>query len=549
MLAWLKEKQTWHDLLWITLIALVVQAFWALRISHPTYFDAFYYTTNAQRLAEGHGFTQEVIWQYLDQPQSLPVPSFTYWMPLPAIIAALGYTISDSFRAAQVPFWLMAGFLPWMSYGIAWHLKHSRWMARTAALFTAAGGYYAAYWNQPTTFVLFAWVGGGCLLALAWAHESKKWGYWLLAGLLAGLSHLTRADGILLLGVAGIIWLYEVMGWWRKRKDSRLKIESMPVNLQPFDKLRPSSLIFFGFAFAGGYLLIMGGWFWRTYQLIGSPMSTIGTQTIFLTTYNDIFSYGRSFDLVSYLDWGLVNILRSKAQAASLALQTFIAVTGLTVFVFFMVWAWVKLGRNKRTGSFLRPFTWYILVMYGIMIVVFTFPGQRGSLLHSSAALWPWSMALAAIGIDFAIDWIADRRSAWQPEPAKRLFAVVFIFLVFVVSFAVSITQPLQTDQAVIYRQLGEMLPPGSVVMTGDPPGLYYHTRLPSVAMPNEPPEILPQIAAQFGVDYLLLDADRPPPLADLHDEKVSLPQLKKIHDFGDGYVLYQFVGIEEDGG
>jgi hypothetical protein len=509
MIQFFRDRQTRRDLLWITIIALIVQAFWALRITHPTYFDAFYYTTNAQRIAEGHGFTQELVWQYLDQPQNLPTPSFTYWMPLPALIAAAGYAVSDSFRAAQFPFWLMAGFLPWMSYGIAWHIKHIRWIARTAALFTAAGGYYAAYWNQPTTFILFAWVGGGCLLALAWAHESKKWKYWLLAGVLAGLSHMARADGMLLLGVAGIIWLYELVRWWKLRNNSNLKREDRSINLH--------SLIFYGFLFIGGYLLIMGGWFWRTYQLIGSPMSTIGTQTIFLTTYNDVFSYGRSFDLASYLDWGFANIIRSKAEAASLGIQTFIAVTGLTVFVFFMVWAWIKLARSKRSRLFLRPFTWYILVLYGIMIFVFTFPGQRGSLLHSSAALWPWSMTLAAIGIDFAVDWIAVRRTAWRPEPAKRLFAMVFIILVFVVSFAVSGTQPLQTEQAAIYLKVGEMVPPGSVMMTGDPPGVYYHTHLPSVVTPNESPEMLPVIAAQFDVNYLLLDADRPPPLADLY--------------------------------
>lgn len=541
MLQFLRDRQTRRDLLWITMIALVVQAFWALRMAHPTYFDAFYYTTNAQRLAEGHGFTQEVVWQYLDQPESLPVPSFTYWMPLPALIAAAGYAVNDSFRAAQLPFWLMASFLPWMSYGIVWHLKRTRWMARTAALFTAAGGYYAAYWNQPTTFVLFAWVGGGCLLALAWAHEEKKWGYWLLAGTLAGLSHLSRADGMLLLGVAGIIWLYDVIAHWKRKKGSRLNSKGQIPHLR--------SLIFFGFAFVGGYLLIMGGWFLRTYQLIGSPMSAVGTQTIFLTTYNDLFSYGRSFDLASYLNWGFANILKSKAEAASLGIQTFIAVTGLTVFVFFMVWAWIKLGRNKRTGPFLRPFTWYTLLLYSIMIFVFTFPGMRGSLLHSSAALWPWSMALAAIGIDYAVDWVANRRPAWQPEPAKRLFAGVFILLVFVVTFAVSSTQPLQIEQAAVYKAMADMVPEKSVLMTGDPPGVYYHTRLPAVAMPNEPPEMLPVIAVQLGVDYLLLDSERPPTLADLHDENITLPELEKVYDFGEGYVLYQFVNLEDGGG
>ncbi|MCZ7669676.1 MAG: hypothetical protein M5U34_22120 [Chloroflexi bacterium] len=85
-------------------------------------------------------------------------------------------------------------------------------------------------------------------------------------------------------------------------------------------------------------------------------------------------------------------------------------------------------------------------------------------------------------------------------------------------------------------------------MMTGDPPGFYYHTRLPAVVTPNELPEILPQVAAQFGVDYLLLDADRPPPLADLHEGKVSLPQLQMVRDFGEGFVLYRFVGITEGG-
>lgn len=539
MIRFLRDRQTRRDLLWITIIALVVQAFWALSSPYPTYFDAFYYTTNAQRLAEGHGLTQEIIWQYLDQPQSLPVSSFTYWMPLPALVAALGYTVSDSFRAAQFPFWLMASFLPWMSYGIAWHLKHTRWISRTAALFTAAGGFYASYWNQPTTFALFAWLGGGCLFALALAHERKKWGYWLLAGVLAGLSHMTRADGLLLLGVAGIIWLYELVGWWKKRKAASSKNEDTLVNFP--------DLIFYGLAFVGGYLVIMGGWFWRMYRLTGSPMSTIGTQTIFLTNYNDLFAYGRSFNLASYLDWGFGNILRSKAQAASMGLQTFVAVTGLTVFTIFMVWAWIKLARDKRTKLFLRPFTWYTLLLYSIMIFIFTFPGQRGSLFHSSAALWPWSMTLAAIGIDFAVDWIAVRRSAWRPEPAKRLFAVVFVILVFVVSFAVSGSPQTQIEQAAIYRAVSEAVPPGSVIMTGDPPGMYYHTRLPSVATPNEPPEMLPVVAAQFGVDYLLFDADRPPPLAELYEEKVSLLELEKVHDFGGGYVLYKFVHVEDE--
>ncbi|MFQ5421595.1 MAG: hypothetical protein ACE5EY_14675, partial [Anaerolineae bacterium] len=161
------DKASRRDLLWIVALALAVQAFWAMRMTHPTYFDAYTYTVNGRLLAEGKGFNAPLIWQYLDDPTSLPQPTLTYWMPLTSFIAAAGFAATGTFRGAQFPFWLMAGLLPVLSYAISRRLSPARWQARTAALFTAAGGYFTAYWAQPSTFVLFAWVGGGCLLALA----------------------------------------------------------------------------------------------------------------------------------------------------------------------------------------------------------------------------------------------------------------------------------------------------------------------------------------------------------------------------------------------
>ncbi len=67
-------------------------------------------------LAQGYGFSEKIIWQYLDDPQGIPTPSHTYWMPLTSILAAAGYAIQDNFRAAQIPFWLLSGFLPLLSY-------------------------------------------------------------------------------------------------------------------------------------------------------------------------------------------------------------------------------------------------------------------------------------------------------------------------------------------------------------------------------------------------------------------------------------------------
>lgn len=526
-------RQLRRDLLLILLFSLAFQAFWGLRLAHPSYFDAYYYTTNAQRLAAGQGFTEEIIWQYLDDPAGLPHPSHTYWMPLPSLIGAAGYALTGTFRGAQIPFWLMTGLLPLLGYAISWRLSGGqRWQAWAAALLTTAGGWYAAKWVQPSTFGLFAWVGGGCLFLLALAQEHARPLYWALAGLAAGLAHLARADGILLLGVAALLWLWQLVSGWPVEKEATASVPSWRKQLW-FPVV--SLLLLFA-----GYILVMAPWFWRTWHLSGRPLSTVGTQTIFLTTYNDVFAYGRSFDLAHYLAWGWQSIILSKIDAVWLALQTFIGVTGLTAFTFFMVAGWISRGRREGSARFLRPFTLYTLLLFLVMTLVFTFPGQRGSLLHSSTALWPWSMALVPVGIERSVVWVARRRRAWQPEQAQRIFATVFVLMAYLITFAVSLSQPRMDKAAAVYEQVATLLPGDAVLVTGDPPGFYYHTGLRAIAAPNEPPEVLLEAADRYGATYLLLDEGRPPPLADLYEGEASHPRIRLAQDFGEGYRLYQ---------
>ena len=206
------------DWLGIALIGLLVQAFWALRLTHPSYMDAYYYTTNGQRLADGFGFTEEIIWQFLDEPAGTPTPSHTYWMPFPSLLAALGYQTSNSFRGAQWPFWLLAGLLPLLALAISQQLSGERWQAWVAAMFTAAGGFYAHWFSQPSTFAPFAWAGGLGLYALAQGSRSgerkaegqRRWIWWLLAGIMAGVAHLTRADGVLVMLVGVWVIILEI---------------------------------------------------------------------------------------------------------------------------------------------------------------------------------------------------------------------------------------------------------------------------------------------------------------------------------------------------
>jgi hypothetical protein len=451
-------------------------------------------------------------------------------MPFTSLVAALGYKTADSWRGAQWPFWLMAGLLPLLSAAISQQLSGARWQAWTAALFTTAGGFYAHWFSQPATFAPFAWAGGLCLYALARGQRSRGageqrrlWAWWLVAGLMAGVAHLTRADGVLLLVVGVWVWLLTIESWhfWR------LRIKELISNLQ--------SLI----SLFLGYLLVMGGWFIHNWQVLGRPLPTVGTQTLFLRDYDDLFAYGRSFNLHYFLDWGWGNILQSKWEGVSLSGQTFVAVSGLIFLTPFIVWAWLKLGRGEKRGM-LRPFAWYTFVLYAVMSLVFTLPGGRGGLFHSSAAIWPWMMALAAVGLGLAVDWFAARLSHWQPERAKRMFAGIFVGIAFIMSFAIGLGGFDDDQEAQIYEAIGARLPPDAVVMVGNAPGFYYHTGLSAVSIPNEPIPILLEAASAYHVTYLVLDVNRPRPLISLYEDPTQSPQILLID-------RYEMVDAEEN--
>jgi len=517
------------DLLLIAIIGLLLQAFWVSQLTQPTYMDAYYYTTNGQRLAGGHGFTESVIWQFLDDPQGLPTPSHTYWMPLPSILAAAGYMLRDDFTGAQMLFWLLGGLLPLLAYGVSRQLSGERWQGWVAAMLAAAGGYYAPYLGQPSTFAPFAWAGGISLLAVGLARmpagvanhrrgllkPGNAW-YWFVAGLAAGLAHLTRADGLILLVVAFLFWVAYA---WSGRDQWRMTGSRSLARLA---------------LLLGGYLLVMAPWFFRNSQVTGGLLSTAGAQSIFLTTYDDLFAYGRTIGSDTFFEWGWNNIIQSRLQGAAVGLQTLVAIPGLIFLGPFILIGLVNLYRRRLAKTLLQPLLLYILVLLLSTVLLFTFPGMRGSLFHSSVALWPWTTALAAAGIGFSVDWIAARLSHWQPERAKRIFSTIFIIVALLITYFVSQFRLFPDMDPAVYRQIGEQVAAGSVVMIGNAPALNYYTGLAAVSVPNEPAPVLLQAADRYGVTYLVLDKNRPLPLDALYRGEIMDDRLRLLSTFDD---------------
>ena len=512
-----------RDLLWVALIGLAIQAIWAWRLEGPAYADAYYYAANGRRLAAGAGLTEPFVWQYLDvtpgSPLSvLPAPSHSYWMPLASFLAAAGFWLSDSFRAAQVPFWLLAGTLPALAYWLSWRLFQRRGQAWTAALLTATGGFFSAFWNQPETFAPFAWLAASALLAMGQggAQRRRQAGWWLLAGLLTGLAHLTRADGLLLLPVGLLVALLA-------RRGAAAWLGSSAALLT-------------------GYAVTAGPWLVRNWLVLGRPLSSAGTQTLFLTSYDDLFAFGRHIDAATYLDWGWQAILQSKLQGLSLGLQTLVVIAAAIFLAPFIALAWRAAATRDDSRAFVRPLFWYTLALFLAMTLLYTFPGQRGGFFHSAAALWPWAMALAPTGIAIGVEAVARRRPAWRAEQATVVFSAGAVVLALLLSVAAG-ARSRSTDDIVShgYPLVAAVVPAGATIVARDPAGFYFQTGRSAIVVPNDPPAGVLAAADLYGAGYLLLDANHPAALGALYDGAETAPRFQLLEQWPDfGLKLYE---------
>jgi hypothetical protein len=499
--------------------------------------DAYYYYDGAEALYRGLGFNEEFIWNYLDDPQGIPHPSHLYWPPFSSILAYLSFLVfGPSYRAAQLPFILLSATLPLITYYVSCQVSPNRRHAITAALFTTFSGFYTIYWASPDSFAPFAVTASLSLVAMTKGLRGDSPWWFALSGALVGLSHLTRADGVLLLAVLLIVIFFKT----RRMVASPPSAPSDP-SRHFLGTTRFHSLALALFLAAAGYTLVMSPWFYRNWLSVGTPFPSAGTQTLFLRNYDEIFIYGRALTWQHYRSWGWGPILQSKLKAIGVNLVRLVAENML---VFLAPFTMVGLWQLRRRLEYL-PFFIYGPLLYLAMTLAFTFPGVRGGLFHSGGALLPFLFAAAMPGLDTVIAWIARRRPHWDVSLAQRMFTIGFIALALFLSVFIYVrgvfgSQPLtpawnQRDQvyADIAAWLDENAPPEATVMVGNPPGFYYFSHRPGVVVPNEDINTVLQACDRYGVEFVILDQNHPRPLQEVYSSEASHPRLLLRQTFG----------------
>ncbi|MGQ9909825.1 MAG: hypothetical protein ACUVS2_13425 [Candidatus Flexifilum sp.] len=474
------------------LVAVLTAAVMVRLVRAPTYTDAFYHFNAAVRFAQGDGLTDTYLWTYLGAPDRIgsdgTFPSHLYWMPAASLIAGAAMALVGApgdHAAAQLPSIPMLAAVGCVGFWLGLNLGGTLRAAWLVGLISLFNGFFARYWGAIETFTPYAFFGSLALLSMGIGIRRLRAGrsalaVWLLCGLFCGAAHLTRNDGLLLLPVA-----------------------FFSIVLAALKRHRFSAALMPALSIAIGYGLVMGPWMVRNLSAIGSPLPFGGTQAIWFTEYNELFNFPPDANPGRLLAAGL---WETRRDAIGSNLMTFIAVEGLIVMTPFML---LGLWR-RRSDPLIQPFALYALGLHLVMTLVFPFPGYRGGLFHSAAALIPFWAALGVDGLDAAVNWFGRKRR-WRIRQAQMIFGTALLgcAVVLTLNIAARSATTSSADAAPpLYRALLDTLPPDSRVLVNDPAQLYYFTGLGGAVLPNETPDIIPIIAERYAVTHVLIELD-----------------------------------------
>lgn len=495
----------------------------------PAYMDAQYYYAGAIALADGKGFYLPVAWNYLDDPVGLPAPSHTFWMPLTSLLLAPGYALFHDYTGARWLLWLVAAFIPPATVHLGLRLHGRIWLAVVGGLFALFPAFYAVYMPAADAFALYMLLGYVFFLALDWRwkrHDLQP----LAFGALAGVMYLARADGLFWL--AGALAWISLRAWREEKTSSRLA------------RWFISSLIC-GTAF----MAITSAWYLRNLVELGSLLPPGNSHALWLTRYEDLFIYPA--ELLTPARWlaqGFPAILRGMGGALMNNLQTAIAVQGsIALFPFILIGLFAL---RKQPGVCFFSSMWGFIFL--IFTLVFPYQGINGSFFHAGAAFQVLFWAVAPVGVEIAVLFIAKLRKWQRGKQVQRFVEVLLSMVCLVLSLGLTVQHLGGSEQAAgwndslaIYQTIDARLAHlGAAacdrVMVNNPPAYHLASGRTAVVIPFGDEAMLRSAAKEYEIRFLVLSEDNSGHLPDLYTNLSPIPGFRYLETVGDAR-LYEF--------
>ncbi|MFZ5822705.1 MAG: hypothetical protein ACOYYJ_22665 [Chloroflexota bacterium] len=516
---------TWRAYAFLFLLGLAAALAVASFQDYPGYMDSDYYFAGGLQLAQGRGFTEPYLWNYLDDPAGLPHPSHTYWLPLSSILAAISMYLTGqhTYAAARLVFILITACIPPLTARLALDFTDRRALALTSGLLAVFSIYHAPFMPVTDNFAPFMLLGGLVFLLA----KSEHWWAFLLMGILAGLMNLARSDGLLWLGLLGLLCLWKALRF----TDYALRFTHYVLRITLYI-FRTFPLIFIG------YLLIMAPWYARNLSVFGALMAPGGDRILWLTHYNDTFAFpAGQVSMQSWLAAGWEAALKVRLWALGMNAQNIVGAQGGILLLPFIV---VGLWQARRDLRVRLAVTGWLLLL-AVMTLAFPLAGARGGFFHAGVAFQPLWWALAPLGLERSV--AAIRSRGLLDERAYGIFRaalVVLCALLTVVVVRVRIFQLGWQWEEELYVQVEQFLveqgaQPEEIVIALNPPGYYLVSGRSAIVAPPGGPETILAVAARYGASYYILE------------QEGALPEYRGLYEQTEQYAGIEYLGEVDD--
>ncbi len=493
-------QQTWVPVALVSGVALLPRLLLAAAAHHPGLWDPTHYYLLGRNIYQGRGLVIDYIWHFANNPPAVTHP-IDHWMPLTGVLVAGGLAAGgESVPAALGPFALLGA----AQAGLA------AWFARRAGLSVPGQvlvGLGTAFipWlflsslhTDTTTpfgvFVLVALAAMGLGLA-----ENGRW-LWV-SGAFAGLTVLTRNDGLLLLPT---LLASAVLFAWRGRGGAR----------------------WWHYA---GFLLMMGlllaPWVARNQATLGTPWPGSVARAAFVRDHEEFYTYGTEITLARYLAWGLPHIVAkwifeltaSLKLMVVLAGEFFSVAIGLALLTGLRGWMTGRPGEGNqpsRADSLVHALFWPVMpallflagawLFYG---VVTPFLSQAGSFKKAYLGVLPFLLVLGAGAVEH---YVRSRRALWIVTLLAVLAIIPHTYDEVRADFALNdgyaqalapVGQALDELQAGMEGEL--------ILMTRDPWSIQYLFGYRAVMVPQDDLDVILDVADRYGVTHILLPVPR----------------------------------------
>jgi hypothetical protein len=490
------RRETVATGLLIFLVALLVRAYFAAQIVFPKPEDTAYYVGVARNLLEGRGLVSDALWSYQTPPLIFPRPAFEDWLPLPTFHAAVPMSLFGlTLPAAQVSSVMVGALVPVLSWRLALDvakerevaIERARWIGIGTGLTTAV--YLPLLLSSAlpdSTMPFTVIVLGACLLMTRLVRDPRGAALTdprlLALGALIGLGALTRNETVWL----AVIWA--AMAWLMVRGSAVLRLRLIGV----------AAIV---------ALLIFAPWAYRDLVALGSPLpGQAVTNALYLSGF-DIFAWNHPPTLARHLAIGPAALIELRVAGLTHNLFNVLVFLGIPVSVIGLV----ALPWQAR-GVALRPLLWISLIMFFVTSLLFPAATQWGTFLHAAGPVHVLLVISAVLAIDTGLARLG-RRMGWTNPiawlgTALGVGASLLFSLALLPSFGAGShgTQDLYAElgarMAAIDRPLDSTAGP---VITNFPIWMAEAERISSLALPDESPEDVLDLARHFPGTHLLV--------------------------------------------